>query len=471
MRNAASLAIAAALVILPVTIHNYVASRDVVLVTSNGGLNFYIGNSAQATGIFYPPTDVDFVDDNTTRIYIERRMGRDLKPSEVSAYWYSRAADDMRADPARALRLMLRKAALFVNGYEIPQLDSFELAQKQYKILRALFVNFWWLGALGLVGLFVGLRRSRGQALLAAFVLTYAISIILFFVTSRYRVQVAPVLALFAANLLLVEVPRLRHAPRRLLLVGIAVVVAFAVTAPDIFRWDARELSFREHVHNARRYSETGKREPALAEIDRAIGLFPDYAEGYIHRAIIYTDARDHFAAMEDYAKALELRPDLADVHYDLAQTLQRVNLNEEAIEEYRAAVTVDPYMIKAHNNLGITLRGEQRFEEAILSFRKVVELDPGYVRGYNNLAACLAEAGRIEEAIEIFHSMLLRFPEYPNTYRNLAMAYASQRQVGPALDAIEKYLEFNPEDAVAVEVREKLRIAQRADSTAAEDR
>ena len=64
---------------------------------------------------------------------------------------------------------------------------------------------------------------------------------------------------------------------------------------------------------------------------------------------------------------------------------------------------------------------------------------------------------------------MLLRFPDYANTYRNLAMAYASQRQVGPALDAIEKYLEFNPEDAAALEVRRKLLIAESADSTSVE--
>jgi len=469
VRNAAVVVLAVAIVILPATVHNYVASRDVVLVTSNGGLNFYIGNSRQATGIFYPPPDVDFVGDTTTRIYIERKMGRDLKPSEISGYWYARAADDMREDPARALRVMLRKVALFVNGYEIPQLDSFAKARADHGILRALFVSFWWLSALGLVGLFVGWRRSRGHALLAAFVLTYAVSIILFFVTARYRVQVAPVLALFAANLLLVEVPRLRHAPRRLAGVGVAVVLAFAATAPGLFEWDARELSFRAHVHNARRHSEIGEKDKALREINRAIGLFPDYFEGYIHRATIHTATRNHFGAMEDYAKAVELRPDLANIHYDLAQTLQRVNLVDEAIEEYRAAVVADPYMIKAYNNLGIALRGQERFDEALASFRAVVELDPAYVRGYNNLGACLAEAGRIQEAIELFHTMLIQFPDYANTYRNLAMAYTSQRQVAPALDAIEKYLEMRPDDTMAIEMREKLLIAQRADSTSVE--
>lgn len=467
MRNAGLLLLAAGLVILPATVHNYVASRDLVLVTSNGGLNFYIGNSREATGIFYPPPDVDFVGDTTTRIYIERRLGRDLKPSEISGYWYSRAFQDMREHPGHALRVMLRKTALFFNGYEIPQLDSYTLAHREYASLRVLFVGFWWIGALGLVGMLLVVRRSRGQRLLAGFVLTYALSIILFFVTSRYRVQVAPIMALFAANLLLVEIPRRRFATRRLAALAVVAVAVFATTAPTIFEWNERELTFRKHVHSARRYSEIGERSKALREIDGAIGLFPDYFEGYFQRAIIHKEARNYFAAMDDYAKALELRPDLASVHYDLAQTLQRVNLTDEAIEEYRAAVAADPYMVKAYNNLGIALRGQERFDEAIESFRRVVELDPGYVKGYNNLAACLAEAGRVDEAIDLFHTMLLRFPDYANTYRNLAMAYASQRQVGPALDAIEKYLEFNPGDAAAVEIRDKLLVAQRADTTA----
>ncbi len=37
--------------ILPVTLHNRAASGDTVLITSNGGMNFYIGNNASATGV------------------------------------------------------------------------------------------------------------------------------------------------------------------------------------------------------------------------------------------------------------------------------------------------------------------------------------------------------------------------------------------------------------------------------------
>ena len=38
------------LVILPITIRNYVVGKDVALIATQGGVNFYIGNNPQADG-------------------------------------------------------------------------------------------------------------------------------------------------------------------------------------------------------------------------------------------------------------------------------------------------------------------------------------------------------------------------------------------------------------------------------------
>ncbi len=459
LRAAAFVLAGVAVAVAPATLHNVVRGHDLVLVTSNGGLNFYIGNSRASQGTFYPPPGVDFVDDATTRITIERRLGRDLKPSEVSRYWFDRALDEVRADPARWARLMGRKVLMFASGYEMPQLESFEETRARHVVLRVPFVGFWFLGVFGLLGMVMAPRR-RDRTAVVAFVGVYAASIVLFFVTARYRVPIAPMVAVFAAWMLVEGAPRALVVPRRAVAVALAAVVLAAVTAPSHFAVDRAYRAYREHLHAGRRLAMLHQYRAAEAEIDSALAIFPDEAEGYIHRAIVRKDAGNRLGAIEDYQRALERDPNESSVHYDLAQTLREVNLPLEAAKEYTEAIRLDPYMIKAWNNLGITLRDAGRTADAIVAFRKVLELDPHYARGYNNLGSCLAEADSLDAALRVLEEGARRFPEYAPVHRNLAMLWAQKGNPWKAIVSIERYLALRPRDDAARAMLRKLREA-----------
>ena len=56
----------------------------------------------------------------------ERAAERRLNPNEVSRYWMGRALDFIASDPAAWLRLMARKAALFVNRGEMLDTEAQE---------------------------------------------------------------------------------------------------------------------------------------------------------------------------------------------------------------------------------------------------------------------------------------------------------------------------------------------------------
>lgn len=454
-----------AVTLLPATIHNYAASRDVVLVTSNAGLNFYIGNNGFSNGIFRPLPEIDFVRDPTTRTYIERMLGKDLTPSEVSRYWFDRSFRFIRSHPVAELRLLARKFALYFSGYEIPQIESFAMERDHYPSLRAMFVSFWFLVAFGVTGMLFTVRDWRRYFLLVGFFAVYSLSVIAFFITARYRVQIAPILALFAAQALLGVMPRyIGNARRAVVFLG-CVGLLLILTNPSVLAMDPKEVAYRQHVHNARRLSSLGEAGPAIQEINHAIELYPEYYEGYWQRAIIYKDQNNLLKAVEDYARTVSHEPDLPSVHYDYAQTLRRLNMTENAIEEYEKAIALDSLMVEAHNNLGIAYREVRRYDDAIREFNRVIELDPRYAKAYNNLGACLAESGRVNEAIVTFERATQRFPDYANSYKNLAMAYASLRRARPALEAAESYLRLRPDDAQARELVEKLRRAVQADT------
>ena len=449
----------------PAVVHNLIVSRDFVPITSNAGMNFYIGNSRNANGTFVLIPGVDLIEDVTTSQYVERATGRVPTPSDVSHFWFERGMEDVRKDPGRALRLMVRKIGIFFSGYEVPQIESFDIQERESWWLRILFVRSWFVVSAGLLGMAIAFRAVPASRLLSGYVFAYALSIVVFFVTGRYRSQVIPVLCLFAGFALL-TLPVLARRPRSLAAAAVVGVLLAIVTAPSIFALPEDMVMFREYVHRGRRLSVTGEYAPALREIDRAIAIFPKESEGYVHRAIIHKESGDDFKAIEDYNRALDFDSTDASVHYDLAQALRRVNLAREAVREYDLAIRYEPTMLQAYNNLGVTLRELGLMEQAAVVFRKATEIAPSYAKAFNNLGALYAEMGRHEDAVTVFEETTRRFPDYANGYKNLAMAYAQQKRARPALAAMKRYVQLAPNDVQAREVVRKLEIAAAADSS-----
>jgi tetratricopeptide (TPR) repeat protein len=467
-RNVLAFAGAIVVALSPAMIHNLVVSRDFVPITSNAGMNFYIGNSRNANGTFVLIHGVDLIEDVTTSEYVERAIGHAPTPSEVSQFWFDRGMQDVRKDPGRALRLMAQKFAMFFNGYEVPQIESFDVHVRESWWLRALFVRTWFVSATGILGMLLAFRSVPASRMLTGYVLAYAVSIVLFFVTGRYRSQVIPVLCLFS-GFALVSLPAMARRLRSLAAVAMGFAVLIVVTNPAIFRLDENMVMFREYVHRGRRLSVTHQYAPALREIDRAIAIYPKEAEGYVHRAIIHKEGGDDFKAIEDYDRALKADPSDAIVHYDLAQALRRVNLAQEAVREYDLAIRNDPTMLQAYNNMGVTLRDLGRVDEAATVFRKVTQIAPNYPKAYNNLGALLADTGKHDEAIAVFKETTRRFPDYANGFKNLAMAYAAEKRPRPALVAMRRYVALEPADANAKEIVRKLEIAAAADTSASD--
>lgn len=444
--------------ILPATIHNGIASRDFVPITSNGGFNFYVGNSGQATGIFYPPRGINLVSDSSIKDYVERELAREMKPSEVSRYWFGKAFDFIGAHPLAEFKLMLKKTAMFFNGYEVPQIESYDRARERHGVLRLFFINFWILVSLGILGMVYCRKDWRKYFLLYGYIFAFSFSIILFFVSARYRVQIAPILSLFAAYAALVVTPRTLRRTGRTLVPLFVFGAILICTRPGIFALPKDDVEWREKTHQARRLSMMGRHAEAIEEIDRAIELKPDYADSYVHRAVIYRDQHNLFKTVESYSKALDLNNNLPSVHYDLAQVMRQLRMFEPAIESYKRAIRLNPKMIQAYNNLGITYRETKMYEAAVEAFKRVLEMNPRYIKAYNNLGVAYAEMGEADEAVAAFQKAIEIDPTYAISYKNLAMVYVQQQKVTEARDALVTYLLMNPTDSRASEILSQLR-------------
>ncbi|MFC2174062.1 ArnT family glycosyltransferase, partial [Acidobacteriota bacterium] len=200
-------------VIVPVTVRNYLASRDFVLISSNGGLNFYIGNN--------PETQVSFTHvpgispDPSQQLADARRiaesfMGRPLKDSEVSAFWFRKGFSFLLEQPRWASIVYLMKVYSYWHYPEVQLNVNYYFFQRFMPLFAIPFLNFHVVGPLSLTGLFFLFKRSRRSLILAALALTLTASVILFFVTGRFRLSVIPLLIPFAAGAIVFLFDRIR---------------------------------------------------------------------------------------------------------------------------------------------------------------------------------------------------------------------------------------------------------------------
>lgn len=221
-----------ALVVAPVTLHNF-RHGDFVLVASSGGENLFIGNKRGAQGDYTPlhPQAGDLFSERLlARRLAEGAEGRELRPSERSAYWRRRAVEEIVAEPFGWLRLEVKKLGRVLHPGDPTDIYSFPLERDLYlTALHALPLPAWLLLGSGLAGIAAALAgRARRFWPLAALVATHFAVLLLFFVNSRLRLPLLFALAPFG-GFALIEGARVWREGRRRPLVAAAALGLFAL--------------------------------------------------------------------------------------------------------------------------------------------------------------------------------------------------------------------------------------------------
>ncbi|MBN1827014.1 MAG: glycosyltransferase family 39 protein [Candidatus Eisenbacteria bacterium] len=269
-RSAAALAAGVIVGILPATIHNAVGG-DFVLVSSNGGVNFYLGNHAGADGrsalaqqLPNEPGEAE----RAARAIAEREAGGPLRPSRVSRYWLGEGLRWIAADPGGALALTLRRAYYLVNDAEISDnIDPAAVAETSLP-LRILPFGFGILFALGLAG-FGTLRRTRRGRLLLLYALAVLLPPLFFFVVGRFRLPLLPVLAAAAAAGLFRFAGDLR-AHRRGAAIGAALIGAGLLLSMSGFLGVRADRSWHLHYLRGDALYRMGRVEEATAAFEES---------------------------------------------------------------------------------------------------------------------------------------------------------------------------------------------------------
>ncbi len=481
-------------VLLPVAVRNNVVDRGFYLTTSQFGPNFYIGNNAGADGTYmslrFGRGAPEYERQDATEL-AEDATGRRLTPAEVSTYWTMQALAFIRSEPVAWLKLLGRKIALLWNRSEMLDTESQESYAEWSTLLRLAgrVGHFGVLVPLACFGMIVSWPLRDRLWIIYGISTAYAASVVMFYVSARYRYPLVPFLVLFAAAGL-VALPRLRHAntPRPALVVAALLAVAVFVNRPMLSSDLMRAIT--EHNLGAALQSE-GRLDEAIEHYRRAITIRPDYAPAHSNMGSALRAKGQVADAVTSYERALARRPDYPEAHYNLANLLlDQGKLDEaivhfrralqslpgpdvhnnlgialaargqsnEAITEFRHALRLDPDSSRTHRNLGDALASQGLQEEAVEHLRRAVQLDPRDGPSQYDLGSALVEAGMLKDGIDHLHTALQLMPDSADAHNNLGIALASQGELDEAIDQFQRALALQPASVDAQRNLAKLR-------------
>lgn len=406
--------------VVTVTAINLGASGQPVLVSWNGGVNFWIGNNPD-----YDRTVAIRPGRAWQALTAEPARAGARSESAASGWFFRKSLRWIGGHPGAWLALMARKTGLFLRGDELARNQEIYPFRQSSLLLRALLWIrglafptgiFLPLGLAGMATLLFGRRRRQGAGSpagsstgsgsgdgnvsgagdLALLIGVYAFAVILFFPASRYRLPVLPFLLVFVGA-------------------GIAA-------------W----------IDAARRGRLGELRMPAVV------------------LAIFLLLSNLGLPAMGSNFNS--------DTYSDMGTLYLDQGSWEESIRWNRRALDLDPGSAEAAHNTAAALLRLRRPAEAEPYLRRVLAMWPGDPKALINLGNVCLMQGDPYRAGRYYLDVYKAEPEFPDARGNFELARQAAAQIeaermardpGSFLDVLEKMYRAEPENEF---LRERLR-------------
>lgn len=417
-RTAAILAtavVAAGVVMLPVAeLHRRATGAFSVLPMSDG-LNLYIGNNPdRAETISIRP---GWEWDHLTRLpqregAVTWQQGREIFRDKVKAY--------VTNEPTLFLQGLAAKAVEFVSSREIPRNVDVYLYRKWSWLLSGLV---WKAGGFGFpFGVLLPLAflgfvhyRRRIPGVLLLFPVVYGASIVLVFMSARYRMPLVPLLTVPAAGGCY-AVGNMIRARRWGTLVAAAFGCGLVVAVSSVPGPFAQERTgYEAEMYYILGSARMKERDHDAAErlLARAVKLDPAHASAANHLGLVLERTGNTEQAKAWYLRAIDTNPEHATAHVNLANILWREGRLDDAALHYRRALKADPNEARAHNGLGAVMARQGRLWEAVHHFKQALRFGiAGRAGVLANVGTALCELGEFDEGIGYYRAAVREDPE-----------------------------------------------------------
>jgi len=405
--------------IIPVTIRNQIVTGEFILISSQGGINLYLGNNPDADGLTMLMPEIELDESvswrqfgTVTKIAAEKINGHEMSDAEISSFWTDQAIDFIVNNPGDFLNLVWEKTVYLVNGFEnSDNIDIYHQRSKSilYSLLlwsKLFFFPFGLLLPLFVAGVYINRKETIKLAPLYIYLIAYIPSIVLFLVTARHRLSLIPFLIIIAAAGL-VKLPKLFKPFKAKPLVTSLLLFIISFVLINRTYYDLGKISsdFQIYFNNGIAYERLG-----------------DYKNA----------EKEYLKADEAYAFSPPLINNLAHVQFLLGQ-------NDNAELNYQRAIKLDSNYALAYNNYGLVMQKRGKLDSALTLYKSALtKLDPvmtepdTYARTYTNIAS-------VYESLQINDSALSYYEKAMTNSVDNGTAYFKASSFFARLEEYEK--------------------------------
>lgn len=303
---------------------NLARADAAVLVSANGGVNFWLGNNPSARGTFAAPGpqwgDI-FAQREVAFAEAARELGTEpgaLSERDVSSHFFGKGLDWLVAHPVDGALLWAKKAAASLSSHEY-DVQVTEAAVRESA--RSLWLVCLPFGAVLACAVLSRARGVRWSGALIGWMVAVEFAVLLYFSYSRFRLPWYPALVPFAAVGLASLFERAQRP--KIAVVVVACVVCAASFVPTEGAY-GRALRANALV-DAARALESRSADPKVQErrvhlLERALAIEPNDAKALSDLARVALARGDERRALELLEQAN--RVDFPPVRLELAQLL-----------------------------------------------------------------------------------------------------------------------------------------------------
>ena len=259
--------------------------------------------------------------------------------------------------------------------------------------------------------------RGLGRLSFVIFFFASAVSVIAFFVFSRYRIPALPALLPFAGAMLpwLADSVRARPSPHvagrsssivhrssfpARLAGGLTLILAtYALTLYPVYRSTGKTEAAQCLVNLATVFCDEGDTAQAIATYEEALKTQPGHSEASRNLGAIMLGRNNvdrAFPLLSDAARTDPSNPSNDDC---LGKFYRHQGQLDAARVEFRRAVALAPGRIESRFELATVLRLVDSYPQALAQYDTLMQLVPDNPAVRYNYAVCLYNLGRLDEA------------------------------------------------------------------------
>jgi tetratricopeptide (TPR) repeat protein len=211
-----------------------------------------------------------------------------------------------------------------------------------------------------------------------------------------------------------------------------------------------RALGRRDDAQRAlERHAQYGARWPAVDDpVLATVIALRDDAETNLQRGLKLADAGDVAGAIAAHEAALARDSTIAQAHVNLISLYGGTGQWAKAEEQYRAAVALGFNLDEAHYDYGVLLGLQEKWALAEAAYREALAVNPHHTQASNNLGQALERAQRFEEAAAAYRQAVESRPTFRLPRFNLGRMLLALGRPEEAIVELEKLTE--PRDGEA---------------------